>query len=433
MSMGVVWLMLAAAAAFLAVAGCMPRPGIDLTAEPEQVVEEEDCLKPYLLGAEYLKQGLLVRATRKFQDALYCDSTNADAWASLGYIYREQRRIKDAEDAYRRAVAIAPDSISFRAGLGWALIAQGKREEGIEQYMEVTRRAPNDAAAHRNMGFAYEQVARAIEEKAEAQGLTPGPEVREAEDKALAAYRRAMDLDPDNVEVLLTMGALRYGREDYEEAIDIYDHVLELRPDDYRTLRTTAWLYLQTKQYPQAAEHYARLVAADSTQSASWLNLAAALDNHQQALRTEIKAAEDLGEQPRADSLQVVRREVRQEAEAAYRKVLELEPDRAQIYWKLGDWMNIEGRYQEAIDMVKRGLALNPQNADELANAYCTWAKSLEKMKLFDDAIAMFQRALDLPGAGAEWTDYAEKQIERQEKLIEREELLRLRREQEGE
>ena len=57
-----------------------------------------------------------------------------------------------AEDAYRRALALAPDVATYHAGLGVVLARQGQLEEGVE---ELERAVDLDAT----YGMAFAQLA----------------------------------------------------------------------------------------------------------------------------------------------------------------------------------------------------------------------------------------------------------------------------------
>ena len=83
----------------------------------------------------------------------------------------------------------------------------------------------------------------------------------------------------------------------------------------------------------------------------------------------------------------------------------------------LGDLFNKAKRYSEAIAIARKGLEVDPLNA----GSYCVWGKALEKMERYEEAIDRFQKAVNCHDPN--WTPYAKKEIERQQRLIEIREL----------
>ena len=78
-------------------------------------------------------------------------------WAAQGEIYAAWGELAPAqlglaEDAYRRALALAPDVATYHAGLGVVLARQGRLEEGVE---ELERAVDLDAT----YGMAFGQLA----------------------------------------------------------------------------------------------------------------------------------------------------------------------------------------------------------------------------------------------------------------------------------
>jgi len=100
-------------------------------------------------------------------------------------------------------------------------------------------------------------------------------------------------------------------------------------------------------------------------------------------------------------------------------KALEMRPDMADLYSYLGDLYNRNDRYSDAISMARQELEIRPNSAA----AYCVWAKALEKQGNYQGAIGKFQLAVNTGDPA--WKSYAEKEIVRQQKLIERDELIR--------
>jgi tetratricopeptide (TPR) repeat protein len=67
------------------------------------------------------------------------------------------QRWAQAEQDFRAAIAMDPDSPSAHAGLGTALVQQGRGEAAIPELGQALARDPNNAAAHRGMGMALAQ------------------------------------------------------------------------------------------------------------------------------------------------------------------------------------------------------------------------------------------------------------------------------------
>jgi tetratricopeptide (TPR) repeat protein len=100
----------------------------------------------------------------------------------------------------------------------------------------------------------------------------------------------------------------------------------------------------------------------------------------------------------------------------AFEKAVELKPDFGDAYQFLAMSYNQTNEPNKAIDAAKKGLEV----AENKAGLYCAWGKSLEKLKLHDEAIAQFEKAI----GDAQWGDYAKKQIQRQSDLKKRAEAI---------
>ena len=92
---------------------------------------------------------------------------------------------------------------------------------------------------------------------------------------------------------------------------------------------------------------------------------------------------------------------------------MRIKPDTPNLHWYLGDLYNRTRRYNDAMASARKELELNSNSAA----AFCVWGKALEKQGRYDEAIAKFRQAHSCGDPA--WSDYAIKEIERQEKLKE--------------
>lgn len=123
--------------------------------------------------------------------------------SQLGQIHAKENRWKEAEAAFREALAIDPDDAEALDGLGQALRGLGKPEEAVYLHMKAIALEPRRAAAHLHLGMAladtkqFDWSQRALETAAELAPDAPQPhlflaQIHEQVRKDPAAAQRHM-------------------------------------------------------------------------------------------------------------------------------------------------------------------------------------------------------------------------------------------------
>jgi tetratricopeptide (TPR) repeat protein len=149
----------------------------------------------YLLGKAYLGLGSLEEAVASLKAALDIDYTDSDVMLLLGEAYQRQGKHQDALGQLERAAEFVPDftevyaamAVSYKAlgqsnqelyAFGMVAFSKGSSKEAIEKLKKVVSADPRFTPAYLGLGLSYE-------------------ELRMTGD-ALAAYRKALELDPES-------------------------------------------------------------------------------------------------------------------------------------------------------------------------------------------------------------------------------------------
>lgn len=98
----------------------------------------------------------LARALEEQQRLLADDPGDAGAINDYGNLLQLAGRFEEAEQAYRRALELAPERISPRFNLGLLLQRGGRWREALAEYQSVLAREPDHAWAHYQIGSLYE-------------------------------------------------------------------------------------------------------------------------------------------------------------------------------------------------------------------------------------------------------------------------------------
>lgn len=151
----------------------------------------------------------------------------AEAQAAQGTAAYNVGELNLAANAYGRAVAIEPDNVSYLANYGLFLGYDDRLEDGLSVLLKVTGQPERqEAGALINLGWIYRHF--------------KPPRVAEA----VAAYDRALKLEPKNVKAAMGVAlSYRAGRQ-WARAVSAYERVsmMDARLDD-EALLGTAWCY----------------------------------------------------------------------------------------------------------------------------------------------------------------------------------------------
>jgi Flp pilus assembly protein TadD len=91
----------------------------------------------FAAGLVHLREGRSDLALEEFKKAVKGDEKNPYFHKGLGQAYAQQKKFKDAIEAFRKALALNPYYVDVRNDLGMALVLAGKREEGRKEFLNA--------------------------------------------------------------------------------------------------------------------------------------------------------------------------------------------------------------------------------------------------------------------------------------------------------
>jgi tetratricopeptide (TPR) repeat protein len=163
---------------------------------------------------------------------------SAEANFYLGRAYHMTLRPKDALAPFKRAVELAPSNLDYRTTYGLLLGINGQFEAGAaEELKVVSSPGYKETAGYTNLGWNY-------------RNMQP-PKANEA----VAAYRKALELDPKNAQAALGLGWAYSLTKNWDECIAAYKKAMELDSKlGAESLRGVAWAYAQKRDFEKARE-----------------------------------------------------------------------------------------------------------------------------------------------------------------------------------
>lgn len=106
-------------------------------------------LAPKFAAAAALEgRGQTAQAIAEYQSIVEEDPSSVRAWTNLGNALRESSNPKEAEQAYRRALAIHPTDADALNNLAWQLLVQGL---ALEEAESLARKAVHHAQVDRDL------------------------------------------------------------------------------------------------------------------------------------------------------------------------------------------------------------------------------------------------------------------------------------------
>ena len=248
------------------------------------------------------------------------------------------------------AAASPTPSASEHMALGLDYRDQGQLDEAVAAFKEAIELEPNFVEAHYNLGLTYAD--------------------QEEYELALAEQQEAIDLAPDLAEAHNGLGMAYYGLGQVDEAIAAYQQAVELDPDLSDAHFNLGHAYSDLGQHGQALAAYREAAQLEPDDHEIHHNVGVAcikqgmVNEAIEAWETAAGINPDFAETQYALGLAYV--DVKRYADAveALNQALTLEPDRDRAYKHLGVAHYALRQDAEAIEAFETYLRLQPDDPD---------------------------------------------------------------------
>jgi tetratricopeptide (TPR) repeat protein len=403
-----------------------------------------------------IQQDDFPQAIDVLKDAIKANPNDAEPYQQLAFIYtRYLKRTDQAIDYANRAIVLNPGDVEGYQRLVEIELAAGQERKALEALDRALKVHTNDPNFWLRLGKLYV----AILFKSDSQ---PKPDELK---KTNEVFKRAAENSGDDPGILKDVADYYAASQQLKEAIPLYLRVLELQPDDANAREKLATGFILTNQRDKAVEMLEQIIKEHPEKYQPYDLLAQVLDeearslqranrieeakatfakvaaNYEQSLLinpnhvgTYVRLAElllgALKDPDRAVKLLddarrrfpgapeivyylgIAQREAKQsqQAVATFEEALheaQLEEDadfvNAKFYFNYGAAAEQAGLYDKAADLLRKSIALDPDNSAETFN-YLGYMWADHNMNL-DEAETMIRRALQSEPNNASYLD----------------------------
>jgi len=351
----------------------------------------------------------------------------------LGYLQEKQAELLDELTRLERLRYLQGEGESERSAIldwqrGKLLYARGKYTEALAMYERAERGLPKDGEAlKKQLGealydlageFLWPQHRRDAIYSAEAERILPKvvewlPEKQgawyrlgvalylgEKHDAALAAYQRAIELDPKLAAPHNGIGNVQSDLGNYEAALAAYRRAIELDPKYAHPHNGIGNVHYQLGNYEAALAAYQRAIELDPKYAHPHNgigNVHYQLGNYEAALAAYQRAIElDPKDAHPHNGIGNVHYQLGnyEAALAAYQRAIELDPKDAHPHNGIGNVHYQLGNYEAALAAYQRAIELDPKDAhphNGIGNVQHDLGND-------EAALAAYQRAIELGG-----------------------------------
>jgi tetratricopeptide (TPR) repeat protein len=387
--------------------------------------ENEDALSK--MAEMYSNRGDNAKATELLKQ-LAEKNPSEHTFRELAQQLEQVNDYKGAADALRKALEQSPDDGRLQFGLANALIESGQFDEAIPIYQQLAQENPRESVYPLRIALAYRlkhdlPKAQDYLDRAKKLSRKDDLEVRLEEvnlladenktDQAITALKAMLDdtskrtYSPpeakERTQWLLRLTDLQRQAHQYDQALETAKQMATIDPDpkSLTVVVTRASILGDQGKTDEAVNELKNLLKGEPSDRTVYLEIAQTYEKAKRwnDMSKALDKAEPLSES-KAEKLQVyfmrgamLERQKKYEAsEAAFRKVLELDPDNAGALNYLGYTLADRNvRLDEAYQMIKKAVDLEPDKGEYLDSLGWVYYRQGK----LDEAVAQLQHALD--------------------------------------
>jgi|GEM_PF-1539388 len=247
-------------------------------------LKPENAKQAYNLAVIQYSAGKTAEAKRSLDKALDGVMEKPEYLIYVSNLYKKLNDMDMAEAAIRKAKSIAPFHPDIIKSLTDLLIEQKKWSEAIDylrKLAEISKGSVEKAQALYQLGRAYMEAGdfdsgqRALENAYALDNVNEDAlialgnlyHMKGESHKTIGLYKKALDINPDNVAILKALGILYFDLHMYNEAEDTFkkvlEHPLKKDRDVYFVYNSLGKIYKSKRMYEHAIRYFEKSVLAD--------------------------------------------------------------------------------------------------------------------------------------------------------------------------
>lgn len=173
-------------------------------------------------------------AIREFEEIVRIDPTERQAFLMLGRLYQIKGDRDRATEIYKTYLGIEPSSEEGVTALAKLHMDAGNNREAVALLEDFVKQRPDSGEAFQTLGDVYSDM-------------------REY-GKAAEAYKRASEIDTDNIELKKSQAQALFFAERIDEAAKLYEELIAAEPDDGLALLRLGQIYRRQLKYSQSRQ-----------------------------------------------------------------------------------------------------------------------------------------------------------------------------------
>jgi len=192
------------------------------------------------LAVIYARTNNLTAAVEVLTKSLQINPHYPEGYNNLASIFLDQKEYDKAKNALQKALRYRPYYGKALFNLGRVYTAEGDHTSAWECYKKCCMEGDMDNEAGFNI---YAQTSFALKKF----------------DDAICAYKKVVELNPNNFPALFRLGNAYYHTDNFTQALDWYHKAAQKQPGDSRVLFNIGEAYVKLNQPEQAVKYYQRV------------------------------------------------------------------------------------------------------------------------------------------------------------------------------